>query len=318
MRHADDHFLHPGGAGALDQVVEHGNHRVAALAGEALLADVLRAQVALQRLGGGQPLQDVLAELRRIRRPRAQRLEALLDEALLRRIGHVHVLGAEGAAVGLLQRRDQVAQAHLARPAGRAAVRADVELRLQVGIGEAVAADVQVGDVRLLLPLQRIEVGLEHPEGAVLADQPQHQHLLVHGLRVDHRRGQAPALRELDERIDDRRVRHVLGAVAQLIEIRAPVGADRTGVGQVDLVLLLDERRVAPEQGRRPAQLVHHASLGLAVPGIRASAARSASRRGAAPRCRAGAGGRSSARDRRSSRSIARSSPPCAPARRSP
>ncbi len=49
----------PAGAGELDQVVEHRDHRLAALAREALLADVLGVQVALERLGRGQPLEDV-------------------------------------------------------------------------------------------------------------------------------------------------------------------------------------------------------------------------------------------------------------------
>ena len=43
----------------LDQAVEHRDHRVAAFAREALLPDVLRVQVALERLGGRQPLEDV-------------------------------------------------------------------------------------------------------------------------------------------------------------------------------------------------------------------------------------------------------------------
>ena len=77
VRHADDHFLHAVGAGLLDQVVEHRDHRVAALAGETLLADVLGAQVALERLGRRQPLQDVPPKLRRVAGPRAQRLQPL-------------------------------------------------------------------------------------------------------------------------------------------------------------------------------------------------------------------------------------------------
>ena len=102
VRHADDHFRHAGGARFLDQMVEHRDHRVAALAGKALLADVFGAEIALERLGRRQALENVLAERRRVNWPRAQRLDALLDEPLLRRVGHVHVLGAEGAAVRLL------------------------------------------------------------------------------------------------------------------------------------------------------------------------------------------------------------------------
>ena len=59
MRHADHGLLHALRAGALDQVIEHRDHREPALAGKALLPDVLRVQVALERFRRGQPLQDV-------------------------------------------------------------------------------------------------------------------------------------------------------------------------------------------------------------------------------------------------------------------
>ncbi len=62
MRHADHDFLHAAGAGLLDQVVEHRDHALAAFAREALLADVSRVQVALERLRGGEPLEDVACE----------------------------------------------------------------------------------------------------------------------------------------------------------------------------------------------------------------------------------------------------------------
>src|SRR5205085_10599901 len=107
VRHADHHLLHAGGARLLDEVVEHGNERVVAFPGEALLTDILGAEIALERLGGGEPLQNVTPEFGRILGARAQRLDPVLDEALLRRIRHVHVLDAERAAIGLLKRRDQ-------------------------------------------------------------------------------------------------------------------------------------------------------------------------------------------------------------------
>jgi hypothetical protein len=44
---------------------------------------------------------------------------------------------------------------------------------------------------------------VEHPERAELADEPQHEHLLVHRRRVDHRARDLAVSRELDERLDD-------------------------------------------------------------------------------------------------------------------
>ena len=59
MRHADDDLLHALAAGALDELVHRGDEALAALEREALLADVLGVQVALEPFGGGQPLEDV-------------------------------------------------------------------------------------------------------------------------------------------------------------------------------------------------------------------------------------------------------------------
>ena len=115
---------------------------LAAFAGEALLPDVFRVQVALERLRGGQPLEDVPLLLGGVRRPRADRLQPLLDEALGRRVRDVHVLGAERAAVRVLERRDEVAQPH---PLGPGLERADVELGVEVGLREAVRREIEIG-----------------------------------------------------------------------------------------------------------------------------------------------------------------------------
>ena len=59
MRHADDHFLDAGDAGVLDEVVQQRDEGIAALEREALLADVLGVQVALEPLGRGELPEDV-------------------------------------------------------------------------------------------------------------------------------------------------------------------------------------------------------------------------------------------------------------------
>ena len=58
MRHADDELLHARFAGSLDEIVEHGNQRLAAFEREALLADEARIQIALDALGARQAVEN--------------------------------------------------------------------------------------------------------------------------------------------------------------------------------------------------------------------------------------------------------------------
>ena len=60
MRHADDAFFDALCAALLDQIVEQRDQRVAAFEREALLADVLGVQVALEAFGRRQLPEDVL------------------------------------------------------------------------------------------------------------------------------------------------------------------------------------------------------------------------------------------------------------------
>src|SRR6202171_2560422 len=132
---------------------------------------------------------------------------------------------------------------------------------------------------------------------------------------------------ELNERVDDRRMGDVRRTAPQRIEIGAPIGADRGGIGEVGLVLLLDKRRIAAEKRAAALEFLHRAhgvtcyvGPGAAYPswnGGGSSALRAAARRGGRRRYRADAAAQSSGRGPRSSRSTARSSPRCVPARRS-
>ena len=92
------------------------------------------------------------------RRARA-RLEALLDPALLRAVGDVHVLDADRAAVGVVQRLQDVAQ----RRARGADERAGVEHRVHVGFGQAVERRIELGDVRLRWRLSGSSVAWREP-----------------------------------------------------------------------------------------------------------------------------------------------------------
>jgi hypothetical protein len=77
--------------------------------------------------------------------------QLLLPPALLVLVGGVHVLGANGAAVGFAQRVEQLAQGHgvLAEEGV-----AGVEHRFLVGIAEAVKRGFQLGNVLALGALE--------------------------------------------------------------------------------------------------------------------------------------------------------------------
>src|SRR5204863_9819193 len=75
-------------------------------------------------------------------------------------------------------------------------------------------------------------------------------------------------LRQLDERLDDRRVRDVVGAAAQLIEITTPFAIDACRIGEIAFVQLFDERRVAAEQRAAGKEFGHaaHGNTSLRMP----------------------------------------------------
>ena len=223
MRHADHDLLHARARRrAAIRWSSIGIMRVAAFAREALLPDVLRVQVALERLRRGQALEDVLL-LRPARSSACARIGS--RRSWMKRLVAVSEMYMYSAPS--VRQYVSLSAAMMSRRrirCGPGLERADVELGVQVGLGEAVGREVEVGDVRRLLPLQRIEVGVEHAERAELADEPQHEHLLVHRRRVDHRaRDLAVACASSTNDCDDRRVRDVGRAAAQLVEVRAPL-----------------------------------------------------------------------------------------------
>ena len=141
--------------------VEQRDQRLGALEREPALPDELGLQEHLERLGDVQPGQDphLLVVVGGPVRP----LHPLLQPGALGRVLDVHVLQADGAAVGVPQHAEDLAQQH-PRLAAEAAGR---ELALQVPQGQAVLDDVQVR-VLALGVLQRVGVGQQvaaHPVG---------------------------------------------------------------------------------------------------------------------------------------------------------
>ena len=153
VRHADADLLQPGVGRLLADLVQQGDRRLAALQGEALLADELGLQEGLEDLGLVELVQDpqVLLAGQRLVRP----LHPVLDPLALGRLGDVHVLDADGAAVGVAQDAEDLAHLHQALAAGE---RAGGELPVQVPQGQPVGLHVEVV-VPPLPVLQRVGVG---------------------------------------------------------------------------------------------------------------------------------------------------------------
>ena len=107
----------PEHAAALDQVVEHGNQRIAAFQREALLAHVFRVQVALQSFRRRELAQDVDALLGGELLVHAPAHELILQPQALVGVRHMRELRADGACEHVFQQRNDVAQ--LARAAAR-------------------------------------------------------------------------------------------------------------------------------------------------------------------------------------------------------
>ena len=159
--HADGHLVEALLRRALQDLVEQGDHRLAALEAESLLAHVLRLQEGLEGLGLVELAED--AHLLVVRRLLVLALDLALDPPSLHRILDVHVLDADRAAVRVPEHAEDVAQERgaLVEEAARD------EFAVEVPEGEAVARDVEVG-VRALHVLERVDVGHEvaaHAEG---------------------------------------------------------------------------------------------------------------------------------------------------------
>ncbi len=110
VRHADDDLVHVVVGRHLAQLVQQHDRGLAALQGEPLLTDELGLQEGLEDLGLVQLVQDPQVFL--ARQPVGLALHRPLHPFALIAVGHVHVLDADGATVGVAQHVEDVAQAH--------------------------------------------------------------------------------------------------------------------------------------------------------------------------------------------------------------
>ena len=171
--HAEDGRVEPGVGRRRDDLVEDRDGRLGALEAEPLGADVLGGEELLERLGRVQALED--AALGVLVERGVGAFDLGLDPALLLGVLDVHVLDADGAAVGVAQHAEEVAERHLLL-AGDAT---GEELAVEVPDRQPVRQRVELAGHRRLLPVERVEVGDEVAADAVDADQRGDLHLLL-------------------------------------------------------------------------------------------------------------------------------------------
>ena len=209
LGHADDDLLDAALAGVVYEFIHRSDEAFASFEREALLADVLGVKKALKPFGLGELLQDMALALRIIGRGAAHGLKTLLDPALDCGIGHIHEFGPDRATIGIAKRLEDLAQRH------RAFFR-EVRVRcgkhlIKIGFGQPVRGGIELGDDRVLLGLERIQVGPARAEPAIVGDQRLDMDLLGRDCEVgllatgDERVG----LGALREGFDDRRMRHI-------------------------------------------------------------------------------------------------------------
>ena len=158
-------------------------------------------------------------------------LDALLDPALLVGIRDVHELDAERLAVGALTDRDDLAQRGEFEPQHVI----EEDLAVEVGLGEAVGARIELLVVLARLEAERIEIGVEVAADAIGADQHQRAHRVARRLlHIGRRQLDAGALR----------LRAHL--VADLLLGLGPLAVERR-----ERVVALDERRLLPRGAAR-------------------------------------------------------------------
>ena len=170
--HADDDLVEFVFGGLVQHRIQQRDDGLPAFEREAFLPDVLGLQERLERLGRVQLREDVF--LFDHRGFLVRHLDAFLQPRPLLGVGDVHVLGADGAHVGVAQQPEHVAQLHVRLPAEPAGG----ERAVQVPQGQPVGEHVEVG-VAALAVVQRVGVGHQMPAGAVGVDQLDHPGGLV-------------------------------------------------------------------------------------------------------------------------------------------
>ncbi len=197
-------------------------------------------------------------------------LQPRIDPGALVVVGDVHELGTDGAGVDVFQLREEVAQLHALATAGEGA---RVEFGVEVGVGQSVEGEAEVGRVDVRNgQAERIELGGDVAARAVGREQAEHTGLFL-GVGVvggagsgRGGRGAALLLCRLDAG-DGAGMGDITGLAAlEGFEIPVPFGRDGAGIGQPGFVDLLYVIGVAAGElggfGKLADQVCAHVTTG--------------------------------------------------------
>src|SRR6185312_16573621 len=160
-------FLQAQLAAAFQDLLERRNEGFGAVEAETLGAGEFLVAEALEGLGSDQPLIDgALAHDREVGAVEAA-FDAFLQPGALLGILDMHVFDADRARIGRAHASQDIAE----RERLLAEHGVDEDRSAEIGLGEAVMADLELGMRLRGLEAERIEVGLEMAAGAVVADE---------------------------------------------------------------------------------------------------------------------------------------------------
>jgi len=214
----------------------------------------------LQALGSGQAFEDAFTLLGIGLQTALNRFQALLDPLALVGIADMHELGADRAGVGVLQAIQQIGQFQFFR----AEIGFDRKLCLQIGVGQAVMADVQIGCARLFHHRQRIEVGIQMAARTESGDQFADSGLFARHFLVAAARGVACRAGLGLNRGKYRGMRHITSTL-EAVKISLPGNRNAGRINQIVFVEIFDECGIAAGKLRGLEELFDQTFHGIAL-----------------------------------------------------
>ena len=165
--HAEHHLLDAELAAPFQNLFQGRDQALAAVEAETLGADIFHVEEILEPLGLDQPFQDRALTAPGESGAVVDGLDTFLDPLVLVRRLDVHVLDADGAAIGGAHRVHDLAEGRVFEPEHVV----DEDAPAEIGIRETVSAGIELG----------MEFGHLKPEGIEIGDQ-----MPAHAIGVDH------------------------------------------------------------------------------------------------------------------------------------
>ena len=259
VRHADRDVADAERAAALDDLLERRDHQLGAVEAEALGAGEFQVAEFLEAFGLDELVEDGALALAGERDLLVRPFDALLNPAFLGGVGNVQEFDAERLAIGAAQDADDLA--HRAEFEPQHVV--EENPAVEIGVGKAIAARIELLLVLRRFEAERIEIGVEMPARPIGANEHQRADRIAGGafdvgggkfdaarlrLRTDFGADRACRLR------CPRRAARILGDIAgivlQALEERLPLRVHRVGIGLEARVNVLDIGGIAAVKKR--------------------------------------------------------------------